>query len=66
MQKKQISIVPKSMQQDLAVSQFPADAAYSIRNMRIVTTGKDTSLCLVNEKVILRYLLYKVLLLVFK
>ena len=50
MQKKQISIVPKSMQQDLAVSQFPADAAYSIRNMRIVTTGKDTSLCLVNER----------------
>lgn len=50
MQKKQVSIVPKSMQQDLAVSQFPADAAYEIRNMRIVTTGDNTSLCLVNEK----------------
>lgn len=50
MQKKQVSIIPKSMQQDLAVSQFPADAAYTIRNMRVVTTGDDTSLCLVNEK----------------
>lgn len=50
MQKKQVSIIPKSMQQDLAVSQFPADAAYNLRNMRIVTTGDDTSLCLVNEK----------------
>lgn len=50
MQKKQVSIIPKSMQQDLAVSQFPTDAAYTIRNMRIVTTGDDTSLCLVNEK----------------
>ena len=50
MQKKQVSIIPKSMQQDLAVSQFPADAAYIIRNMRVVTTGDDTSLCLVNEK----------------
>lgn len=50
MQKKQVSIIPKSMQQDLAVSQFPADAAYEIKNMRIVTTGDNTSLCLVNEK----------------
>lgn len=50
MQKKQVSIIPKNMQQDLAVSQFPADAAYEIRNMRIVTTGDNTSLCLVNEK----------------
>lgn len=50
MQKKQVSIIPKSMQQDLAVSQFPSDAAYTIRNMRVVTTGDDTSLCLVNEK----------------
>lgn len=50
MQKKQVSITPKSMQQDLAVSQFPTDSAYSIRNMRVVTTGDNTSLCLVNEK----------------
>lgn len=50
MQKKQVSIIPKSMQQDLAVSQFPNDAAFEIRNMRIVTTGDNTSLCLVNEK----------------
>ena len=50
MQKKQVSIIPKSMQQDLAVSQFPTDSAYSIRNMRVVTTGDNTSLCLVNEK----------------
>ena len=41
MQKKQVSIIPKSMQQDLAVSQFPADAAYTIRNMRVVTTGDN-------------------------
>lgn len=50
MQKKQVSIIPKSMQQDLAVSQFPANAAYEIRNMRIVTNGSNTSLCLTNEK----------------
>lgn len=50
MQKKQASIIPRSMQQDLAVSQFPNDAAYEIRNMRIVTTGDNTSLCLTNEK----------------
>ena len=50
MQKKQVSILPKSMQQDIAVNNFPADAAYSIRNMRLVTTGENTSLCLVNEK----------------
>lgn len=50
MQKKQASIIPRSMQQDLAVSQFPNDTAYEIRNMRIVTTGDNTSLCLTNEK----------------
>ena len=50
MQKKQVSIIPKSMQQDLAVSQFPADAAYNIRNMRLVTAGANTTLALVNEK----------------
>ena len=50
MQKKQVAIMPISMQQDLAVSKFPADAAYEIRNMRIVTNGSNTSLCLTNEK----------------
>lgn len=50
MQKKQVAIMPVSMQQDLAVNKFPANAAYEIRNMRLVTTGDDTSLCLVNEK----------------
>lgn len=50
MQKKQVAITPKSIKQDIAVNQFPADAAYSIRNMRIVTTGSNTSLSLVNEK----------------
>lgn len=50
MQKKQVSIMPRSMQQDLAVSQFSADTAYEIRNMRIITTGDNTSLCLTNEK----------------
>lgn len=50
MQKKQVSIIPKSMQQDLAVSQFPADAAYKLINMRVVSTGDNTSLCLTNEK----------------
>lgn len=50
MQKKQVAIMPVSMQQDLAVSKFPADAAYEIRNMRIVTNGSNTSLCLTNEK----------------
>lgn len=50
MQQKQQSIIPKSMQQDIAVSQFPADTAYELRNMRIITTGDNTSLCLTNEK----------------
>lgn len=50
MQKKQVTIMPRSMQQDISVNQFPSDAAYEIRNMRIVTTGDNTSLCLVNEK----------------
>lgn len=50
MQKKQALIVPKSMQKDLAVSQFPNDSAYDIRNMRLITTGDRTSLCLTNEK----------------
>lgn len=50
MQKKQVAIMPVSMQQDLAVSKFPADAAYEIRNMRIVTNDSNTSLCLTNER----------------
>lgn len=50
MERKQVSIVPKSMQQDISVSLFPNDAAYEIRNMRIVTTGDSTTLSLVNEK----------------
>lgn len=51
MQKKQIPIIPvKGMQKDLAVSQSSNDSAYEIRNMRIVTTGDNTSLCLTNEK----------------
>lgn len=50
MQKKQAPITPLGMQQDLAVSQFPNNMAYEINNMRIVTTGSDTSLCLTNEK----------------
>lgn len=50
MQKKQVPIIPSGMQQDLTVAQFPSDAAYEIRNMRVITTGDNTSLCLVNEK----------------
>lgn len=50
MQKKQVAIIPVSMQQDLAVNKFPADAAYEIRNMRIITNGSNTSFCLTNEK----------------
>lgn len=50
MERKQASIVPKSMQQDISVNLFPNDAAYEIRNMRIVTTGDNTTLSLVNEK----------------
>ena len=50
MQKKQVAIMPVSMQQDLAVSKFPTDAAYEIRNMRIVTNDSNTSLCLTNER----------------
>lgn len=50
MQKKQMLIVPKGMQQDIAVSQFPSDTAYSIKNMRLVSEGANTTLCLTNEK----------------
>lgn len=50
MQKKQVAIMPVSMQQDLAVNQFPTNAAYEIRNMRITTNGSNTSLCLTNER----------------
>ncbi len=50
MQKKQVSIIPKGIKTDLAVEQFPADFAQNILNMRITTTGEDTSLCLVNER----------------
>lgn len=50
MQKKQMLVVPQSMQQDIAVSQFPNNAAYELRNMRIVSTGDNTTLCLTNEK----------------
>lgn len=50
MQKKQMLIVPKGMQQDITVSQFPSDAAYNIKNMRLVSTGSNTTLCLTNEK----------------
>ena len=50
MEKRQQLIIPKSIQKDISVSQFPSDAAIDIRNMRVVTTGDSTTLCLVNER----------------
>lgn len=50
MEKKQVIITPNGMQKDIAVSQFPNNAAYDLRNFRIVTTGDNTTLCLTNEK----------------
>nr|DAY45714.1 MAG TPA: stabilization protein [Crassvirales sp.] len=50
MQKKQAPIIPMGMQQDLSVGQFPNNVAYELKNMRLVTTGSNTSLCLTNEK----------------
>ena len=50
MEKKQQLIIPKSIQKDISVSQFPSDAAIDMRNMRVVTTGDSTTLCLVNER----------------
>ena len=50
MQKKQAVIIPINMQQDTSVSNFKNDSAYEIWNMRIITTGENTSYCLVNEK----------------
>lgn len=51
MQKKQQAIVPKKIQQDMSVNYFPADTAFNLTNMRIVSTGDSTTtLSIVNEK----------------
>lgn len=51
MQKKQFNITPTKIVQDIAPNKFPNDAAFSIRNMRVVTTGEGlTTMSLVTEK----------------
>lgn len=50
MQKKQANFNPTKITRDLAVSVFKNDSAYEIVNMRLVSTGGNTTLCLVNEK----------------
>ena len=51
MQKKQVNVIPTGgMIQDKAVNQFDANYAYELRNIRIVTTGDNTTSCLTNEK----------------
>lgn len=50
MQKKQANFNPIKITRDLAVSVFKNDSAYEIVNMRLVSTGGNTTLCLVNEK----------------
>lgn len=50
MEKKSLSIIPLGMNQDTSVVQMDQQSAFEIRNMRITTTGKNTNLCLKNEK----------------
>lgn len=50
MQKKQANFNPTKITRDLAVNVFKSDSAYEIVNMRLVSTGDNTTLCLVNEK----------------
>lgn len=50
MQKKQVAISPQGIQQDIAVTNFSPNFAYSLTNFRVITTGDNTSTILVNEK----------------
>lgn len=50
MQKKQYVIIPNKMVRDVAVSRFPSDAAYTLRNIRIVTNDSNDTFALTNEQ----------------
>ena len=40
----------KGMQRDMSASQFNPEFSYENKNMRILTTGENTTLALVNER----------------
>lgn len=43
MQKKQQVITPKKIKIDTSVSEFPSDAAFSLRNMKVIVSGDSLS-----------------------